>query len=191
MFLPRVQLLNTLDQRCSLHQSFLPSSPKGFYTQAHWLKTFEGALGKDVVRCDTSSKLATNCFLGLWTWWCWSTWWMVMNDIISKSNQPNAPTRPAFLPSFLPTANHCSENCGHFAARLLCLGSLSENYLPIVCGYSEFVCQAKLLCLGCLLICTYSTWSLCSWMFPQRLYSWFSFVKQEFTTKVRRRICHC
>ena len=75
-----------------------------------------------------------------------------MNDIISKSNQPNAPTPPAILPSLLPTANHCSENCGHFAARLLCLGSLSENYLPIVCGYSEFVCQARLLRLGCLRI---------------------------------------
>ena len=52
---------------------------------------------------------------------------MVMNDLISKSNQPNAPTDPAFLPSFfLPTAlgTLCSENCRQFAARLLCLGSL-------------------------------------------------------------------
>ena len=51
---------------------------------------------------------------------------VVMNDLISKSNQPNALTDPTFLPSSLPTAlgTRCSENCGQFAARLLCLGSL-------------------------------------------------------------------
>ena len=56
---------------------------------------------------------------------------VVMNDLISKSNQPNELTDPTFLPSFfLPTAlgNHCSENCGQFAARLLCLGSLRIIY---------------------------------------------------------------
>ena len=52
---------------------------------------------------------------------------VVMNDLISKSNQPNALTDPVFLPSSLPTAlgTRCSENCGQFAASLLlCLGSL-------------------------------------------------------------------
>ena len=129
---------------------------------------------------------------------------MVMNDLISKSNQPNAPTDPAFLPSFfLPTAlgTLCSENCRQFAARLLCLGSLSENYLLIVCGFSEFVCQTRLLYLGSLrIICLFVHVALdfsVFWMLPRRLYSWVFFLFQCETVVCRRKldgafaICYC
>ena len=92
---------------------------------------------------------------------------MVMNDLISKSNQPNAPTdRAFFLPSSLPTAlgMRCSENCGQFAASLLCLGSLK-----IICLFAHVALDFSVF--GCF----------------HRDYVVDFFVKQEFTTKVRRR----
>ena len=66
---------------------------------------------------------------------------MVMNDQISKSNQPNAPADPAFLPSFfLPTA------LGTLCSPVRTAGSLR----PGCCVWALCLRIICLLCVGSL-----------------------------------------